>query len=99
MTTYPAIRPIPGGVAITCQVQPRASRSRFAGFHGDALKIQLAAPPVDGAANRELVQLLRKRIGLPAAGVIIRSGEQGRRKIVHLQGCTVAEVMAALDHQ
>ena len=46
------------GVRLAIQVQPRASRTELAGIHGDALRIRLAAPPVDGAANEELIRFL-----------------------------------------
>jgi hypothetical protein len=91
-----AIRDSGAGVLITCQVQPRASRTRLVGRHGDAVKIQLAAPPVDGAANRELTAFLRKRLGCPAGAVILKTGEQGRRKVVLVRGMDAAAVAAAL---
>ena len=90
------IRDSAEGVLITCHVQPRASRTRLAGRHGDALKIQLAAPPVDGAANRELTVFLRKRLGCPAGAVSLKMGEQGRRKVVLVRGMNAVAVAAML---
>jgi hypothetical protein len=55
-------------------------------MHGDAIKIRLQAPPVDGAANEELVRFLAERLGVPRAAVRIVSGEAGRRKRVEIIG-------------
>ncbi len=78
------------------QVQPRASRTEVAGPHGGALRIRLAAPPVDGEANAELVAFLARRLGVPKAAVTIVRGESGRRKVVAVAGVGVAEAAAAL---
>lgn len=78
------------------QVQPRASRTEVAGPHGGALRIRLAAPPVDGEANAELVAFLAKRLHVPRAAVTIVRGGTGRRKVVEVAGVGVAEAAAAL---
>lgn len=75
---------------IVVHVQPRASRTEIAGRHGDALKIRLAAPPADGAANRELVRFLAAQLGVPRRAVVILSGETSRRKVVAVQGAAPA---------
>jgi uncharacterized protein (TIGR00251 family) len=67
-------------------VQPRASRSEIVGPHGDALKVRLAAPPVDGAANEELVRLLAKELDVPRGNIEIVSGFTSRRKTVRVSG-------------
>jgi hypothetical protein len=56
------------------------------GRYGDAIKIRLQAPPVDGAANEELVRFLAERLGVPRSAVRIVSGESGRRKRVEITG-------------
>jgi uncharacterized protein (TIGR00251 family) len=56
------------------------------GRHGDAIKIRLRAPPVDGAANEELVRFLAERLGVPRASVRIVSGTTGRRKRIEVTG-------------
>jgi uncharacterized protein (TIGR00251 family) len=58
MTNLPQ-RKTPDGIVIEVRLQPRASRSRIAGLHGSALKVCVTAPPVEGEANRALVELLR----------------------------------------
>ena len=71
---------------LTVHVQPRAKRSEVAGRHGDALKVRLAAPPVDGAANEELVRVLAAALGLPRRAVRIVGGLTARRKTVEIEG-------------
>ena len=90
------VEAIPGGVRLTLHVRPRASRTGLAGLHGDAIKVRLAAPPVDGAANAELVRFLAELLGVPKAAVEIVSGETGRRKVVRIQGVGVADAGARL---
>ncbi|MBI2537562.1 MAG: DUF167 domain-containing protein [Gemmatimonadetes bacterium] len=75
-------------------VQPRAQRTEIVGWHGDAIKIRVAAPPVDGAANGELLRFLSERLALPAAQVRLAAGSTGRRKrveVVGLDGATVLD--------
>lgn len=92
----PWIREAPGGVVLQLYVQPRASRTRTAGTHGDALKVQVAAPPVDGEANAELLGFLALALELPRTRLALLTGEGARRKRVRLDGTTVAEVLRAL---
>jgi uncharacterized protein (TIGR00251 family) len=73
-------------VRLTLHVQPRASRTELAGRHGDALKVRVAAPPVDGAANAELVRFLAELLGVAKSAVEIVAGESGRRKVVAVHG-------------
>jgi uncharacterized protein (TIGR00251 family) len=65
-------------------VQPGARRTEVAGVHGDALKIRLAAPPVDGKANAVLVEFVAARLGLPKSAVRLVGGQSSRRKILEL---------------
>jgi uncharacterized protein (TIGR00251 family) len=67
-------------------VAPRASRSEIVGEHDGALKVRIAAPPVEGAANRELQRLLAKIFKLPQNAVEILSGSNSKRKVVRLTG-------------
>jgi hypothetical protein len=69
-------------------VQPRAARTELAGRHGDALKIRLASPPVDGAANDELLRFLAETLEVTARSVVLLSGQSSRRKVVAVQGVT-----------
>lgn len=90
------IRKTPDGVELALQIQPRASRTEVVGAHGDALKIRLAAPPVDGEANEELVRFLAKTLGVPKSAVTIVSGATGKRKRVRVVGVTAAQASERL---
>ena len=69
-------------------VQPRAGRSEIAGRYGDAVKIRLAAPPVDGAANEELVRFIAELLRVPQSAVTITAGLTSRRKTLKIAGIT-----------
>lgn len=85
-----------GSVRVRVYVQPRASRTEIVGQHGDTLKVRLAAPPVDGAANAELVRHLAKRIGVPVSRVRVLSGATGRTKTVEIDDVDLSAVRQAL---
>ncbi len=85
-----------GSVTIAVQVIPRARKSEIVGLHGDALKVRLAAPPVEGAANEGLVAYLADRLGLRRREVSLISGERSRRKVVRIQGLNAEQVAARL---
>ena len=74
MLSLPLIEATPTGIRLRVRVQPRASRTELAGRYGDALKIRLAAPPVDGAANEALVRFLAERL----EGATLVGGVDGR---------------------
>ena len=77
-------------------VQPRAGRSEIVGEHGGSLKVRLTAPPVDGAANAQLIDLLAGRLGVPRRQVAIEWGEASRRKAVLVHGLRPEDVVARL---
>jgi len=81
---------------LICWIQPCAARTEVAGRHGGAIKIRVAARPVDGAANTELVRFLAVRLGVPRAAVRIRSGASGRRKALEVTGLSPAAIDARL---
>lgn len=72
------------GIRLTLHVQPGAKKTEACGEHGEALKIRLAAPPVDGKANSALVAWLADRFDLPRRDVVLCSGEKNRHKLVEL---------------
>lgn len=78
-------------------MQPRASRTELAGLHGGALRVRLAAPPVDGAANDALLRYLAEALDVPRATIALLSGHSGRRKVVEILGVTAADVSRALQ--
>jgi uncharacterized protein (TIGR00251 family) len=85
-----------GAVTLELLIQPRASRTRVVGEHDGRLKLQLAAPPVDGEANAALVEFLARALGVRKGEVTVLRGETGRRKTVRVAGVTAAQVEAAL---
>ncbi|WP_371324237.1 DUF167 domain-containing protein [Dechloromonas sp. ZY10] len=74
----------PGCFSLTLHIQPGAKKSECAGLHGDALKIRLAAPPVDGKANAALLEFIADRLGLSKASVKLKNGQTSRRKVVEV---------------
>ncbi len=80
------------GVILAVHVQPNASTTECVGVHGDAVKIRLAAAPVDGAANEELIRFLAHSCDIPRAAIAIESGAGGRKKRVRLCGVSAALV-------
>jgi uncharacterized protein (TIGR00251 family) len=74
------------------RVQPRASRTEVVGLHGDALRVRLSAPPVDGAANDALVELLAAALAVPCRSVRIVAGSTSRSKIVEVDGVDAENV-------
>ncbi len=91
------LRVVEGGVRIKIRVQPRARRSAIDGVHGDALKVRVAAPPVDGKANAAVVAVLARELGVARSAVSITLGEGSRDKVVAIQGVSVEQVRRALD--
>jgi hypothetical protein len=81
-----------GGARLRLHVQPRATRSEIAGLHGEALKVRLAAPPVEGAANDELVRFLAERLGISRRRVTLETGAGSRAKMVRVEGIAAAEI-------
>ena len=73
---------------IDVRVIPRAGKSGIAGMRGDALLVRLHAPPVDGAANAELIEVLADAMDIPKRAVSIVSGERARQKRVRIDGVT-----------
>ena len=79
-------------VRFSVRAQPRASRSEIVGLHGDALKVRLAAPPADGAANEALIEVLADALGIARGAVRIVSGATSRGKVVEVDGVSVENV-------
>lgn len=85
-----------GGVVLELVVVPRASRTRVVGEHDGRLKLQLAAPPVDGAANEALLGFLSDALSVRRTALALLRGEAGRRKAVRVEGVDAARAVAAL---
>lgn len=80
-----------GGTVIRLFVQPKSSSNRITGIHGDAVKVCIAAPPVEGRANSEIIKFLAKIFHLPKTAVSIKSGHQSRTKRFLLAGLAPAD--------
>lgn len=80
------------GLTFAVRIVPRASRSEIAGEYNGALRIRIAAPPVEGAANRELIRLLARMFNLPQNAVAIVSGAGSKNKIVRIAGADSAKL-------
>ena len=79
----------PEGVILNVRAQPRSSRSGIDGILGDAVKVRIRSAPVDGKANRELVETLADAFGLAKSSVVFKSGETSKTKRILLRGLTV----------
>ena len=80
------------GLTFAVRIVPRASRTEIAGEYNGALRIRIAAPPVEGAANRELIRLLAKSFKLPQNAVAIVSGAGSKNKIVQIAGADASRL-------
>ena len=76
-------------LTLTLHVQPGAKRTEVAGLHGEALKIRLAAPPVEGRANEALLKFIAESFGVPLRQVELKQGGQSRHKVVAITGSKV----------
>jgi uncharacterized protein (TIGR00251 family) len=90
------IRETTTGVEVSVRVIPRARKSGVSGRRGDALLVRLAAPPLEGAANTALVELLADRLGTPARFIRIIGGDRSRDKRVAVSGVTRAQFLRSL---
>jgi uncharacterized protein (TIGR00251 family) len=84
-------------ITFTVRVVPRASKSEVIGEHDGALKVRIASPPVDGAANEELIKLLAKTFGVSKSGVEIVSGQSSKTKQVRITGAASEKITAILQ--
>lgn len=87
-----------GRLTLTLHIQPGAKKTEFAGLHGDALKIRLAAPPVDGKANEALLKFLAEVLHLPKSAVTLKSGQTSRRKVLEVVGATPEGIARLASH-
>ena len=91
-----AVQDVPGGVELSVFCQPKAARSALIGMHGGALKAKVRAPPVEGRANRALLDLLAGALGVPRGRLTLVSGEQSRNKRVRVDGVDAESALAAI---
>ncbi|MDQ3706625.1 MAG: DUF167 domain-containing protein [Chloroflexota bacterium] len=90
------VQSIPGGVTIRVFVAPRSSANKVMGEHNGAIKVALTAPPVEGAANKALVEFLAKLLGVPRSSISLVSGETSRQKTVRALGVSLEQAVVIL---
>jgi len=86
-----------GGIQFTVRVIPRSSRTVIVGEYDGAVKVKISSPPVDGAANAELIKLFAKKLGVPRSAIGIVSGETSRTKLLRIAGVTAEQIRNLLD--
>jgi uncharacterized protein len=86
-----------GNIIFTVRVVPRSARSEIAGEQGGSLRVRIAAPPVDGSANEELVRVLAKELGVSRRAINIISGHSSRLKKISIEGLSPARLNTAVD--
>ena len=86
------------GSTFAVKVHPRAKKSAITGEVGDALKLSLTAPPVDGKANEACIEFFAKLLKVPRSSVTIASGQTSRNKVIRVAGLSAEEVRRRLAH-
>ena len=81
---------------LTLKTIPRAPRDDIAGWLGEALKVKVHAPALEGRANDELCEFLAGELGLPRRAVTVAHGDKSRQKLIRITGLTLAEVKTKL---
>jgi uncharacterized protein (TIGR00251 family) len=89
--SFPFLSPADGGVYIRLRVRPRASRSSLVGTHGDALAVAVTSAPVDGEANKAIIKLLAKVLGVKKGQIEIVSGSGAKDKRIRIEGLSLKE--------
>jgi uncharacterized protein (TIGR00251 family) len=83
-------------VRLEVYIQPRAAKTELAGMHGSSIKIRIAAPPVDNAANYALIEFIAERVGIAKRCVRLVSGATSRKKVLEIDDVSADRVSAAL---
>jgi uncharacterized protein (TIGR00251 family) len=91
------IHDTPGGATFAVKLHPRAKKNAITGEVGDALKLSLTAPPVDGKANAACVEFFAYLLKVPRSSVTIASGQTSRRKVIRVAGLSAEELPKRLD--
>jgi uncharacterized protein len=85
-----ALHETASGITFAVKVQPRAKKNTIVGELGDALKVALTAPPINGRANQACIKFLADLLNVPRSAVTVVSGESSRNKVIRVTGSTVA---------
>ena len=86
-----------GAVRLALHVQPGAKRNAVVGLHGDALKVAISAPPVDGKANEAITSFIATALGISECQITLVAGATSRRKTLSIDGVTLTELQARID--
>jgi uncharacterized protein (TIGR00251 family) len=92
-----SIRDTPAGATFQVKVQPRAKKNAIVGEVGDALKLALAAPPIEGRANHACIAFLAELLNVPRSSVAIAAGQNSRNKVIRVAGLSAAQVEERLS--
>ena len=92
-----SIRDTPHGATFAVRVQPRARRDAIVGEIGDALKLALTAPPLEGRANQACIEFLAEFLKVPRSSVTIAAGETSRNKVIRIAGLSADELRRRLQ--
>jgi uncharacterized protein len=92
-----SIQDTPSSATFAIKVHPRARKNAITGEIGDALKLSLTAPPVDGRANEACIEFLADFLKVPRSSVTISSGENSRRKVIRVLGLSSTELNRRLN--
>jgi len=87
-----AVHDTPSGATFAVKVHPRAKKNAITGQVGDALKLALTAPPVDGKANQACIDFFAKLLNVPRSSVTIAAGQSNRNKVIRVAGLSAEEV-------
>lgn len=86
------IRDTPQGATFSVKVHPRAKKNAIAGEIGEALKLALTAPPVEGKANEACIRFLSELLDAPRSSITIAAGETSRLKVIRVHGLSAAQI-------
>ncbi len=89
-----SLRETANGLDVPLHVQPRARKNEVVGFHNGAVKLKIAAPPVDDAANRAVVEYFAAILAIPRAQLRIISGSKSREKLLHIEKVSLSEFLS-----
>jgi uncharacterized protein len=87
----------PAGVTFTLKIHPRAKKNAITGVVGDALKLSLTAPPIDGRANQACIEFLSDLLHVPRSSINIVSGQSSRRKLIRVTGISAEQLKTTLE--
>src|SRR5437870_13768823 len=91
-----SIKEMPDGIAFQVKVHPRAKKDAITGALGDALKLSLTAPPIEGRANDACIEFFARLLKVPHSSITIASGRSSRLKVIRITGITAVEFRAQL---